>query len=342
MNVLLFVKIIAIIQICLIVSSAFIIYLTHMFFIFKQRQNEIIIKKIQYLFDMFLIKTKKLASNNIIFLKKNIYEVLTVLSNMENTSHIDILITHLIHDVFLPTGRKFFNARGWYKRYIATQCFFYGYTEEDRPRIQKLISDKISLISINAGKISVQYEDSLLINTMLDVASKKRRLQQSVYIDLILKSNKDISPVLIERLQREKNIYTKITCYRILSALPPRKDLVSTVYEDIALNNTDLDIAIITYVMHSEAEEKNKILFYYASHNQNSNVKTIVAKKLGDINTDKSYDILKKMLRDSNWWVRLNAATSLKHMGDRGLAILKEQSPDVDKYAYEVAKYVLT
>ena len=46
-------------------------------------------------------------------------------------------------------------------------------------------------------------------------------------------------------------------------------------------------------------------------------------------------------LKDPAWIVRLQAALSLKKMGDDGLTILKNQNPKIDKTSYEVAQYAL-
>jgi HEAT repeat protein len=49
---------------------------------------------------------------------------------------------------------------------------------------------------------------------------------------------------------------------------------------------------------------------------------------------------LEKALSDPEWIVRLQAGLSLKNMGKIGQQILNDQSPEVNKVAYDTAQYV--
>lgn len=47
------------------------------------------------------------------------------------------------------------------------------------------------------------------------------------------------------------------------------------------------------------------------------------------------------MLHDKEWWVRVNAAHALLKKGKEGMDILKQQSPKLDRFAYDAAQEAL-
>ena len=54
-----------------------------------------------------------------------------------------------------------------------------------------------------------------------------------------------------------------------------------------------------------------------------------------------TFSILNNLLKDPSWKVKLKAATALKRMGNKGMAILKKQDRVENKLAYEVARYAM-
>ena len=70
-------------------------------------------------------------------------------------------------------------------------------------------------------------------------------------------------------------------------------------------------------------------------------VRAAAAKSLGMIKDYSALQALGKKLSDKEWWVRIRAAEALGELGDEGAQILKDQSMEKDKYAYEAASQVL-
>jgi hypothetical protein len=50
---------------------------------------------------------------------------------------------------------------------------------------------------------------------------------------------------------------------------------------------------------------------------------------------------LAQALRDPSWWVRLRAGLTLRRLGAPGIDILGQTDPDEDRFAFEMAQYVL-
>lgn len=346
-KVLYIVKWVSIVQVALIIIFLALLYLTRIFITIIEKRNRKNKEQIFAELNNYLNNSTPIAASPKVInrLKSSIDIVLSFLNELErypnNEAYIDQFIADLSQKVLKPTARKLVRSRRWYKRYNGTLCFAYGFDDSDIPTMQRLIQDDVLLVSVNASKIAAKYNNSLLINTLITTFSKGRRLQQSVYADLISNGNVNIAPVIEKRLETENDLYVKIYCYHLLFQLPPQDKMIPEVQDDIKINAKDLKIAILNYISRIENEEKNPIL-YAATQDSEWEVKAVAARLLGAVHSDDSLRLLEQMLDDLQWWVRINAAQSLSKQGPRGIAILESQSPERNKFAYDTAVKVLT
>lgn len=70
-------------------------------------------------------------------------------------------------------------------------------------------------------------------------------------------------------------------------------------------------------------------------------VRAVAAKALGQLQLEQSIPGLTRALTDEAWWVRHNAAHSLAMLGTNGLAELRTQTLNPDRFARDIAKQVL-
>ncbi|MBK7992953.1 MAG: HEAT repeat domain-containing protein [Blastocatellia bacterium] len=70
-------------------------------------------------------------------------------------------------------------------------------------------------------------------------------------------------------------------------------------------------------------------------------VRAVAAKALGQLQQEQSIPALTRSLTDEAWWVRHNAAHSLAMLGTNGLAELRTQTLNPDRFARDIAKQVL-
>ncbi|MBI4853064.1 MAG: HEAT repeat domain-containing protein [Acidobacteria bacterium] len=70
-------------------------------------------------------------------------------------------------------------------------------------------------------------------------------------------------------------------------------------------------------------------------------VRAVAAKALGQLQQEQSIPKLTRALTDEAWWVRHNAAHSLAMLGANGLAELRTQTLNPDRFARDIAKQVL-
>ncbi|MBA2648685.1 MAG: HEAT repeat domain-containing protein [Legionella sp.] len=334
------IKIIAIIQLCLIIFFIVLIPLAKWYKNHLVRKNTKIINTIRNVFLAYM-EGKRLDSNEIHFLKRSIEQVLFVLEELDknnpNSDELNNLKKRLSELILKETARKLFLSKNWIKRYEATQCFAFGFDTEDEEKVYFLLKDPFLIVSLNASLIAIKYPSSFLINEIISIFSKGRRIQQNSFVSILSEQGNDISPFILNRIEKEENIYVKIFCYRILSKFPQAKT-AACVETDVSSDNIDLKVTVIKYLA---AHPNKHELIYRLFTDPQWEVRAAVAKALGLIKNIDDIKILIKLSSDSEWWVRINAANALWEYGCEGINVLKNQSEGEDLFASETARYVL-
>jgi hypothetical protein len=340
-KLLFFIKIAVFIEIALIILFILFNYTAKVYYFFKAKREKEQIKNIETLFAKFRGK-KDLAfdQQTIKYLRHHILIVLRVISLLENEKPpmFNGLLIELSEQVLKPNARKMAVSKKWFKRYLAVKCFSYGFSPQDEIFLLQLISDNSLLISLNAALVTLQYPSVQSINKIIDVYAKGRRLQQSSFAEILTKEAPAIQTMIAERLSNELDPYVKIFCYHLLVKLPPT-EVISSFALDIKSENLDLKIAVLNYLAHVKKNAQEEIRSFLT--NPHWQIRAAAAKLLGQLKDKKSLILLNTCLRDSEWWVRINAAQALSVMGDEGLLILREQDPSIDRYAYEEAQQIL-
>lgn len=338
------VKIIAILQVALITLSVVILYLTKIYFHYNEQSKAKKRNEIAGLLDSYYIHRDPLSPDSVRRLKNHVYYVLLGLMKIEQnhppSPELEAFKEQLSIKIFRPAAKTLATSRDWYNRYIATLCYYYGFDADDDERLLQLVKDDTTLVVINAAKVAVKFYNPLLINAMIDVFSQERRLRQNMFAEIIMREITDISPIIFDRLKIEKDPYVRTFCYRLLQEIPPKDQVIKSAKYDLNSESLDLKIATLNYISSADNPLKNDII-YPLSTDPNKEVRAVVAKALGNVDSKESLRLLEHMLNDSQWFVRVNAAHSLGKKGEQGIAVLKNQSPEKDRFAYETAQEVL-
>lgn len=343
-NLLIVVKIVVWLQILLIIWFGVLSYMVRSYFLYRAKKNAQQIDTIKGLFQLCLEKGLPLTQDNAQMLIKYIDNVLVVLPSLEQkhiqSEHLTTFKWQLSEWVLKPAARQLSTSRRWFKRYLATQLFSYGFDSHDESKLLSLLNDNATMVAINAAVSGVKYSHPPLIQEMITLFSKKRRLQQSVYAEIMGTANPLLTELIAERLEDEQDLYVKIFCYRLLLAMPPQDVLVPTAQKDSTSDSIDLKIAVLHYVAPSQDHAKQEIIYALAEDLQ-WEVRAAVAKALSHVHSERSIFLLSNLLCDSQWWVRTNAAKSLVELGTPGIKVLEQFSPVFDSFAYQMAQEVL-
>lgn len=139
----------------------------------------------------------------------------------------------------------------------------------------------------------------------------------------------------------EENIVISIIKFITLSSYQFNERL----YLKLKSEETGLEvkIAIIRYFKRHEYEPVHSLLINYLSGEDSieENIKIVAASALENYSGEKTITALKEALKDSNWYVRYNAALSLKKL-NLDIDKYKDIIEGNDVYAKEMFNYVMT
>ncbi|MFI4956573.1 MAG: HEAT repeat domain-containing protein [Gammaproteobacteria bacterium] len=298
-------------------------------------------------------------------LSKNDYKVLSrdALITLKVAEHLNYKNQELIQHVFLMKMRVLYNSKNMLNRYTAAKLFLYHYEKTDADKVIRLIKDPAIFISVPAARVGFKFSCAQLINEAINVFYKFRRLQKSVLSSIAENAPESSRIIVIERLLMEEDAYVKCFCYAIMMHFPPAESLsekltriVKTlttqvlppfhiiqhlseaIPRDLDSNVLDLKLAALKYAGH------NPGYYHFVPKYLNApewQLRAAAAKIVGNMHDVSESDALASLLRDKEWWVRIRAAQSLVSLGRTGIQILKSQSPNIDKYAYEAANQAL-
>lgn len=285
-NLLYIVKTMAIIQLLIIITFVSLMYLTKAYLRYQEKQTKNKKRLIVNLLESIANGKDGFSQAAIKFLKKEIFLVITVLPSLEEHKHkfryADSFKSNLISKILIPVAKKFAYSRNWFKRYIAVRCYSYGFEESDEEAILKLLRDHITLVSINSAMVATKFFNEKLTNNLIDIFSAGRRLQQSLYAEMIAKKGDAIAIIIFNRLDKEQNLYVKAFCYRLLSRLEDKTIFYPNAKDDVLSDNLELKLSALRYVASCDYPSKIEIVFKL-TNDPHWEVRAVVANILGQI-----------------------------------------------------------
>lgn len=336
------IKFIVIFELGTIVLAVFVLFFLRGRFIRQNKQSENLKKEISAQLREITADRLQLTKKLIDFYKKNILELT---DSLEGGTLALSLNLELKTAVLQPMARRLGLSKHWSKQMIAIRCYqFLNLEHQDYPVLIHMLSSKILLVILGACKIIFTHPNEPLINTMIDSLSLSRKIYQDLFFQ-ILSTLPDIdqsllSEIFFQRLLQEKNTYTRCFCYRMIKKLLASEKMLPLIKQDITNENLDLRIAALSYLSCIPSAISLQIL-EAATEDKQFEIRALAVKTLGECKQLISTAILEKKLQDNAWWVRINAANALASLGPSGIAILRRQRPDADRFAYETSQKIL-
>ncbi len=337
-----FIKTIAIIQIIMIIILLSVAYGLKYHQYLAQKQADKTTKKIK----AFLLKKNHDEKNFIppTWIFDHQLLLLTIINEWDKeppNASWPTIRQNLIHAVILPNARKQALSRSWNTRYLACQSFHLAFDANDEVLLQQLMTDPIIIVSIHAALIAMTSNNQTLINTFIDIFSKGRHIQQSLFADFSSTTNPHLTTLIHHSLQHEKNPYVKAFCYRLLSHNIHQNKPIPMSFVDVESHHLELKMAALNYVFEQDKKLVLPVLMRNV-HSPHWQMRAKSAQLLGKIAHSSTAMALEKMLHDEVWWVRIRAAEALLNLGELGISLLTQQTKEHDRYAYDAAMSVLS
>jgi HEAT repeat protein len=230
-------------------------------------------------------------------------------------------------------------SRFWWKRLVAARLLAITGRQEDVTLAKALIADRHPAIKVAGIQVVRRIKDFSLLQTVLDEAMSAQPVVRRYLFDTLVSVRQVLVPVLDERIAKAETIgelRALITLGGELAAVELFDRLLSYVDHEELEIRVAVARALGSYP-HPRSEETLTAFLTDAQWQ----VRTQAASSLGLIRALGARDALRLALSDSDWWVRLRAAVALRQLGLAGTHLLTEAQRGSDRFAQEMARYVL-
>ncbi len=229
-------------------------------------------------------------------------------------------------------------SRLWWRRLQAARALRVVGSKEDLSRIEALLRDDAVAVRRAAVCCLRRVQSADLAEAALDMAAREPRVLRDQILETLAHGQGEIVEALITRLQGDEREQLR-TALR-LAGLLDMPILLPHVLAHVSAPDLEVRIAaaraLASYPHASSSAALEALLDDPAWQ-----VRAQAAAALGEIGARETLARLDHALTDSSWWVRLRAALALRRLGRDGLAVLEARHPEDDRYAFEMARYVL-
>jgi HEAT repeat protein len=229
-------------------------------------------------------------------------------------------------------------SRLWWRRLQAARALRVVATDEDLPRIEALLRDEAVVVRRAAVCCLRRVQSPRLAEAALDLAAREPRVLRDQILETLARGRSEIAEALVSRLDAGDREQLR-TALRLAELLGTPM-LLPHVLAHASAPDFEVRIAaaraLASYPHPSSSAALNTMLDDPAWQ-----VRAQAAAALGEIGAREALERLDRSLTDSSWWVRLRAALALRRLGRDGVAVLEARDPGGDRYAYEMARYVL-
>ncbi|NBX84894.1 MAG: HEAT repeat domain-containing protein [Gammaproteobacteria bacterium] len=308
---------------------------------YETKQQKKWIKQIHKLLTRF----DKISPAELFFLKKRRVLAFKVFFQLEKEdSFVDnVLITNILINLFLPYLSEDVASLHWPSRNRAAMLlqlknkFLKTLSVHEEAYLLKLMADSIRLVSLNAAIAVCFSPTQKMLDVLIDIFNQNRRSQYEFLTMMTSHAAYRIIPLIQARLIREKDIYTRVFCYRMLRQLPKMEISNPFIKSDLNSEHLDLRLAALAYIAYIEKPHFKDFLIE-GLQSIFWEVRARAAKLIGYTRDEHLVPFLEPLLQDKVWWVRFRAAEALSLMGKTGMNVLKAQKIKIDKFANEIAQ----
>lgn len=234
-------------------------------------------------------------------------------------------------------------SRFWWRRQTAAQVLGrVARPSEDRPLLVSLLRDPHPAVSAAALLAARELGWPSLAGPLLDLAADAEHVtrgRETLLRETLTGLDADLFPVLLERLRSAAGEPEELALMRIAGRVGDerlREHLVDRLRRGGLEVRVQAARSLAGFDRPGTTEELRRALKDAAWQ-----VRTQAARGLGDLEAREAVGDLRRALSDPSWWVRLRAALSLRRLGPRGRATLETVDPAEDRYAADMADYVL-
>ena len=230
-------------------------------------------------------------------------------------------------------------SRLWWRRLLAARAFMVVGAQEDLSRIEALLRDDAAPVRRAAVWCLKRVQSPELAAAVLDIAAREPRVLQATILEVLAGNRGPVLGTLTERLQTATDAGDLGAALRLAEMIGV-PGLLTHVLPHAAHSEFEVRIAA-TRALASYPHVRTSQTLCERLRDPVWQVRAQAAAGLGAIGAREAVEELDHAMTDASWWVRLRSALALRRLGSAGVAVLEARQPESDRFAYEMAQYVL-
>lgn len=246
----------------------------------------------------------------------------------------------IAQELLLRQARRLKRHSSWFAKLDAARSLCFYAAPEDVGQIVELIKEPVFVVRYAAALAAVRLARKEVIDGLFSVLETAPRFHRLLLSAVWRRADATTIAQLEARFSETLSNYEKVSCLEALEG-----KLYHNIYPALEQNlyrgHDNLRIAIVRFLRNYPLKAAIAQLIKCLGSAE-WQVQAAAARSLGQFGLTEAVVHLVPLLRHKQWWVRRNAALALKAIGSTGIEALKMQDAGVDKFAYEIAQFVLS
>lgn len=205
--------------------------------------------------------------------------------------------------------------------------------------IHELLGDRMPAIRLAAASALERLPSPGLASAVLDRAVASHAVVRGQLIEILAESRTLVVPVMVDRLVSPRSD-DELRVLLDLTAILGYPSLLAHVIRHGDSKALEVRIAVATCLRNFPHPQAAAVLRRLLADPE-WQIRARAAASLGAIGAVEAQTELLETLCDPNWWVRLRSAIALRLLGPTGVGALRAVDRDGDRYASDMARYVL-
>jgi HEAT repeat protein len=227
----------------------------------------------------------------------------------------------------------------WWRRLAAANALVIVAVPEDLPALELLITDPNRMVRLATVGVLRRLQSARLVEHTLEIAETSRSVARRCPLEVLATAPGLDLRILSERLTSPRGPVELRMLLDLVGELAV-PGFLDYVLPHAGSSDLEVRIAVARTLGHFPHPSSNAALLSFLA-DPDWQVRAQAAAGIGAIGDRDAAAVLGAALRDPSWWVRLRAALSLRRLGEPGLRALRGAQAEDDRYAYEMAQYVL-
>lgn len=251
----------------------------------------------------------------------------------------EFLLSDLRETAWFRGVRARVSSSLWWRRLAAANALVIVAMPEDLPMLERLIADPHRMVRLATVSVLKRLQSARLVERTFEIAERSRSVARRYPLEVLAAAPGLDLRIVSERIARPRDSLQLRILLDLVSELgvPGFLDLV---LEHVESPDLEVRIAVARTLGQFPHPSSNAALLTLLE-DPDWQVRAQAASGLGAIGDRRTAATLARTLCDPNWWVRLRSALALRRLGEVGMQVLRDVRTERDRYAFEMAQYVL-